>query len=569
MPRPCSVCHSSSIADISADIANGVTDKEISRRYSLSKSSVQRHRQHLGAPNSATVVATKGAAFAALAALPTREEAGSALSGIGARIDAIAAKAEQEGSLAVALMGLKELRSQSSAGEACRPHRRRRNRRRSNQGQCRSRRGGEGAHRRHPPPSTTPPSSPAHLGDADLTPTRSSGWRRSSMVSESPARDRPPSALHAQPSAWCRRELKLELDPWQVRMVDAPAGLARHRAHPSPSRQDNRRRRSASPTRWCGASREQPQLGARADAPAKSEVDPQPARPALDGRRAAHRRQRVRDRAANGSRALALPGADDASIRGLSIDGDCVVDEAARVSDALYEAARPMLIRHAETARLILFSTAWARKGFFYRIWTEGDPRDWLKIEARVDECQHISKADLERERRSMPPAVFAREYENVFDSLEARFFDADVIAAAFGAVSGPTPPMPDGDPDPVVSRAPAFDSRSFRMSYSPAGSVDLEQVRGLGLHHRPRCRNARRPLRVRSGRRVAVGAACDRSRRRQTVPAWDAVRRGRRRSGDGCSRQSGEGRWSTRPTTAPSSACWRPACRSRRSIIW
>ena len=25
------------------------------------------------------------------------------------------------------------------------------------------------------------------------------------------------------PSAWCRRELKLALDPWQVRMVDAPA----------------------------------------------------------------------------------------------------------------------------------------------------------------------------------------------------------------------------------------------------------------------------------------------------------------------------------------------------------
>jgi hypothetical protein len=58
---------------------------------------------------------------------------------------------------------------------------------------------------------------------------------------------------------------------------------------------------------------------------------------------------------------------------GLSIDGDLVVDEAARVSDALYEAARPMLIRHAQTARLILLSTAWARQGFFYRTWTGGD----------------------------------------------------------------------------------------------------------------------------------------------------------------------------------------------------
>ena len=75
----------------------------------------------------------------------------------------------------------------------------------------------------------------------------------------------------------------------------------------------------------------------------------------------------------NGSRCLAMPGSDDASIRGLSIDGDLVVDEAARVSDALYEAARPMLIRHAQTARLILLSTAWAKQGFFYRTWTGGD----------------------------------------------------------------------------------------------------------------------------------------------------------------------------------------------------
>ena len=139
-----------------------------------------------------------------------------------------------------------------------------------------------------------------------------------------------------------------------------------------------------------------------------------------------------------------------------------MVDEAARVSDALYEAARPMLIRHVATARLILLSIAWARMGFFYRIWSEGDARDWLKIEASVDECHHISKADLERERRSMPASAFAREYENVFDSLEARFFNADVIAAAFGAVSSPTPPIPEGDPDPIITRTPAFGERPF-----------------------------------------------------------------------------------------------------------
>ena len=167
----------------------------------------------------------------------------------------------------------------------------------------------------------------------------------------------------------------------------------------------------------------------------------------------------------NGSRCLAMPGSDDASIRGLSIDGDLVVDEAARVSDALYEASRPMLIRHARAARLILLSTAWARQGFFYRVWSEGDPQDWLKIEATVDECRHISISDLDRERRSMSPAAFAREYENVFDALESRFFDADAIAAMFGGVEGAAPPPSGPDPDPVVSRTPAFATPSFASS--------------------------------------------------------------------------------------------------------
>ena len=44
-----------------------------------------------------------------------------------------------------------------------------------------------------------------------------------------------------------------------------------------------------------------------------------------------------------GSRVVALPGSTDDSIRGFSIDGELVVDEAARVDDAIYEACRPML----------------------------------------------------------------------------------------------------------------------------------------------------------------------------------------------------------------------------------
>ena len=281
------------------------------------------------------------------------------------------------------------------------------------------------------------------------------------MASEA-AREIAHRALYTlSPSAWCRRELKLALDPWQVRMVDAPAAS---RVICLTHRQAGKTTAAAVSVAHTMAWR-QPGSTSLVLAPTlrqSSELIRN-----LRGRLLAAGERLTVDNVfaielATGSRALALPGADDASIRGLSIDGDCVVDEAARVSDALYEAARPMLIRHVATARLILLSTAWARMGFFYSIWAEGSHRDWLKIEARVDECRHISQADLDRERRAMPASAFAREYENVFDSLESRFFDADAIAGAFGAVVGPTPPLADGDPDPVVSRAPAFGSRAF-----------------------------------------------------------------------------------------------------------
>jgi hypothetical protein len=115
MARPCTVCRHHRLPEIAADMANGVTDVAIAERYGLARSSVQRHRQHVGTPSSKAAAERKGAAFTALASLPSADEVGAAYSSIAARIDAIAARAEKEGSLAVALMGLKELRSTVTA----------------------------------------------------------------------------------------------------------------------------------------------------------------------------------------------------------------------------------------------------------------------------------------------------------------------------------------------------------------------------------------------------------------------------------------------------------------------
>ena len=61
----------------------------------------------------------------------------------------------------------------------------------------------------------------------------------------------------------------------------------------------------------------------------------------------------------NGSRVLALPGSDD-SIRGLTVDGWIVADEAARLISDLIAALRPMRARRPQ-ARFAMLSTAWSR----------------------------------------------------------------------------------------------------------------------------------------------------------------------------------------------------------------
>src|ERR1700745_3916381 len=63
---------------------------------------------------------------------------------------------------------------------------------------------------------------------------------------------------------------------------------------------------------------------------------------------------------ANRSRVLALPGSDDSSVRGLTVDAWIVADEGARLSPDLIAALRPMRARKPE-CRLAMLSTAWSR----------------------------------------------------------------------------------------------------------------------------------------------------------------------------------------------------------------
>jgi hypothetical protein len=131
----------------------------------------------------------------------------------------------------------------------------------------------------------------------------------------------------------------------------------------------------------------------------------------------------------NGSRVKALPGTDD-SIRGLTVDGWIVADEAAWLDNNLISALRPMRARRPQ-ARFAMLTTAWSRTDPFWTAWSDGDP-SWLRLKVTVDEVPGLHPAEyLERERRAMGEHVFNREYCGIPGGAEASPFGWDLYERA------------------------------------------------------------------------------------------------------------------------------------------
>jgi Terminase large subunit, T4likevirus-type, N-terminal len=110
----------------------------------------------------------------------------------------------------------------------------------------------------------------------------------------------------------------------------------------------------------------------------------------------------------NRSRVLALPSSDD-SIRGLTVDGWIVADEAAQLSNDLIAALSPMRARRPE-ARFAMLSTAWSRTDPFWTVWAGDDP-SWMRLRATADTVTFFSQEFLEQQRRLLGEHNFKREY--------------------------------------------------------------------------------------------------------------------------------------------------------------
>jgi Terminase large subunit, T4likevirus-type, N-terminal len=131
----------------------------------------------------------------------------------------------------------------------------------------------------------------------------------------------------------------------------------------------------------------------------------------------------------NGARVLALPGSDD-SIRGLTVDGWIVADEAARLTDDLIAAVRPMRARQRNT-RLAMLSTAWSRTDPFWTAWSSDNP-SWIRLRATADcDGTPLSKDFLDLERQELGEANFKREYLGIPTGSHVSPFSWDMYERA------------------------------------------------------------------------------------------------------------------------------------------
>jgi hypothetical protein len=141
---------------------------------------------------------------------------------------------------------------------------------------------------------------------------------------------------------------------------------------------------------------------------------------------AAEAEQRLGLELSNGSRIAALPGSER-TVRGFSGVDLLIVDEAARVDDALVYSVRPMLA--VSGGALMMLSTPYGRRGVFFEEWTGSEP--WERFEVPATEVARIPASFLEAEKRSMPEWWYAQEYGCEFRETEDQLWTHEMIEGA------------------------------------------------------------------------------------------------------------------------------------------
>jgi Terminase large subunit, T4likevirus-type, N-terminal len=128
----------------------------------------------------------------------------------------------------------------------------------------------------------------------------------------------------------------------------------------------------------------------------------------------------------NDSRIISLPE-NEATLRGYSGVTLLVIDEAARVDDATYDAVVPML--GTSRGRLLALSTPWGKLGWWYDRWVNGAHR-WERYEVPISTPEIAARTDPEvlEEARSRGAWHYSQEYECQFGEREDAVFDVGLL---------------------------------------------------------------------------------------------------------------------------------------------
>lgn len=145
----------------------------------------------------------------------------------------------------------------------------------------------------------------------------------------------------------------------------------------------------------------------------------------------------------NDSRVVALPGTEG-TIRGYSGIDWLIFEEAARIPDVLYHSVRPMIATRPD-ARIIIPSTPFGSRGFFYEQWLESVGKklnrafgdiigrtsmdEWEYFEVTAEESSLISPQFLAEEKESQGDWWFQQEYMCKFMEAQGAAFRSEDLA--------------------------------------------------------------------------------------------------------------------------------------------
>lgn len=139
----------------------------------------------------------------------------------------------------------------------------------------------------------------------------------------------------------------------------------------------------------------------------------------------------------NRSRIVSLPSTE-ATIRGFSAVNLVIIDEASRVSDALYGTLRPMLA--ISKGQLVAMSTPFGQRGFFYDEWQRR--AKWTAIRITAEMCPRITAEFLAEERDALGDSWFRQEYGGEFIEAVGQLFSEASIQAALSNEVDPLFPV-------------------------------------------------------------------------------------------------------------------------------